>query len=245
MNYSTLYNEHGQYKALRDPNSLRRQCYEMEIAEWKLPNLLAILPSYFTPKSVVEVGCATGELIAKFPCNGSKVGVDISEENVKCARNRFPEIDFVDADINKIQLKADLVVLSDVVEHVPDDVDFLRSVGRCSNYVALHLPLEKALINLGRNYGPDDPAGHLRWYSFNDAKRIILEAGFEIVNMNILWFEEQSCYKQYLYLSRDVAHGGYRKIKRCVYDFVVAQRFLRRHVFPSHLFCFLRTKNER
>ena len=87
---------------------------------------------------MMEIGCATGELLAAFPGKVTKRGFDISPLNVAAARARYPDIDFVAGDFAQSDARADVVILSDILEHVPDDVGFLRAA-------SAHAPV--ALIN--------------------------------------------------------------------------------------------------
>ena len=77
--------------------------------------------------------------------------------------------------------KYDIILLSDIVEHIPDDLEFLKKVRDISSYVLLNLPLERSFKNRNRNYGEQDPSGHLRCYDKDMAVRLVNLAGFEIV----------------------------------------------------------------
>lgn len=47
-----------------------------------------------------------------------------------------------------------MVIVSDVIEHVPDDAGFLRSAAGLGQIVLVNLPLEDNWLNDRRNYGP-------------------------------------------------------------------------------------------
>ncbi len=88
--------------------------------------------------SVLEIGCATGELIAAMPIRpgGRRVGIDISEANVRAAQARFPDVEFRCGDFRELAgSRFDVVVLSDVLEHVPDDAAFLRDAAALADTV--------------------------------------------------------------------------------------------------------------
>ena len=75
----------------------------------------------------------------------------------------------------------DLIVLSDIIEHIPDDIGFLKLIREVSEYVVVNLPLEKSFKNRNRKYGIEDPSGHLRSYDKKLAKKLFNDAGFLMV----------------------------------------------------------------
>ena len=196
FDYKNFYNKQPDYEAFRN-DPLRR--YEYEIAvNWKADNLCKLIPKSLNFSNILEIGCAFGILLNKVSEKlviNDVTGIDISDENIKKAGQLFPRTFFFQGTVDNIQLllnaqnrgkfKYDLVLLSDIVEHIPDDIVFLRTVAEYSNYVLLNLPLEKCLRNLKRKYGINDPSGHLRNYDSNDAKILLDSAGFEVISSNI------------------------------------------------------------
>src|SRR3989442_946167 len=61
---------------------------------------LAALCKRLVPEggSVLEVGCSTGELIAELKAD-SVAGLDMSEEMIRIARQKYPDVHFAVADI--------------------------------------------------------------------------------------------------------------------------------------------------
>jgi 2-polyprenyl-3-methyl-5-hydroxy-6-metoxy-1,4-benzoquinol methylase len=81
---------------------------------------------------VLDVGCGIGFLAFDI-ANRSKAlvtGVDLDSNNVRIANSRFkhPGAFFIEADILSLELKEpfDVVILSNVLEHLPDRPDFLK-----------------------------------------------------------------------------------------------------------------------
>ena len=78
---------------------------------------------------VLEIGCGVGtqtKLIAEFVTKGSIVSVDISPKSIEAAKDRlrdYSNIEFFVADIAlydiNVGYKFDLIVLPDVIEHIP------------------------------------------------------------------------------------------------------------------------------
>jgi len=242
--FSQLYDQHEQYKALRRSESLRYQLYKIEVEQWKIPNLCAVIPPEFRYASIAEVGCATGELLAGFPSSGAHVrrfGFDISPENIGCAQQRFPGITFFDQDFRTVRLSVDLVALSDILEHVTDDLEFLKATKKLSRHLVLHVPLEKCWKHRARSYGAQDDSGHLRAYGEEDVMRLFSNAGFEVLRKRIAWFVEQPCHLEHLRLRRSTQLVSPSTMaKHFAYDSLLKIPWLRRRYFPKHFFCFAR-----
>ena len=91
-------------------------------AEW-LETLLEVLP---TGASVVELGCGNGTAeTQELARHASLVGVDLSEEQLRRARERVPEGTFVLGDLTTIDFEPaslDAVVAFYVFNHVPREL---------------------------------------------------------------------------------------------------------------------------
>ena len=82
-----------------------------------------------TGRSVLEVGCGTGDVLASLqPARG--VGIDISPEMISRARVRHPDLAFHVHDIvaGPLDDRFEFVVAVDVLEHVADLDGALRSM---------------------------------------------------------------------------------------------------------------------
>jgi SAM-dependent methyltransferase len=81
---------------------------------------------------VLDVGCGTGANIAAFSDRHDAVGVDPSPEGIRLARERFPEARFVEGTVpgagDDEARAADLILLTDVIEHVPDDFELTSGI---------------------------------------------------------------------------------------------------------------------
>ncbi|HEX2716459.1 MAG TPA: methyltransferase domain-containing protein [Gemmatimonadaceae bacterium] len=90
--------------------------------------ILAALVERLVPAAgglVVDVGCGTGANVAALAGRYRAVGSDTSRDGIALARERHPEVRFVlgeaPAAIADDVAAADVVMLTDVIEHVPDD----------------------------------------------------------------------------------------------------------------------------
>lgn len=76
-------------------------------------------------KRILEIGCATGDLLASLePEYG--LGIDISEKMIDIAREKYPWLNFVVADIGALNVndKFDYIILSNLLEYITDCWDF-------------------------------------------------------------------------------------------------------------------------
>ncbi len=90
------------------------------------------------PRSILDAGCGEGETIARLRdiLPAKVVGIDINQESINFARNRFPNLTFLVEDIYDIQYDAntfDLVLCLEVLEHLTDPAKALRSLNRVSS----------------------------------------------------------------------------------------------------------------
>lgn len=116
--------------------------------------------------TVIDVGCGTGANLASLADGYQTIGIDASAEAIELARQRFPGVEFhcgfAPDDLGARFAEADLVMLNDVMEHVPDDFSLLSSLVTAAKPGALFLitvPADMAL------WSPHDVAfGHYRRY---------------------------------------------------------------------------------
>jgi SAM-dependent methyltransferase len=93
-----------------------------------------LLEKYFSliippGQRVLELGCGLGDLLAAVkPAQG--VGVDFSPETLALSRERHPELEFHEADATAFRANEqfDYIVLSDLVNDVPDVQALLENV---------------------------------------------------------------------------------------------------------------------
>jgi len=82
-------------------------------------------------RSVLELGCATGDLLnAVHPSTG--VGVDSSSGMAAVARQQYPQLTFLNADVQSFRLNKhfDYVLASDLIGHVEDIQQTFRNAHR-------------------------------------------------------------------------------------------------------------------
>jgi SAM-dependent methyltransferase len=191
MDFEKFYDHQPDYIAFRNDPSKRVE-YEITV-DWKARQLEKAVAGSGPFKNILEVGCAMGILLNNLANRLSipeRSGLDISSANINVAKELYPDVNFIqgiiDDHANAITQslrisRFDLVLLSDIVEHIPDDLKFMKDVRGISTFVVLNLPLEKSFRTRNRKYGETDPSGHLRSYNEKDAIELIHSAGYDIV----------------------------------------------------------------
>ncbi|MEX2113474.1 MAG: class I SAM-dependent methyltransferase [Pirellulales bacterium] len=116
--------------------------------------------------TIVDVGCGTGANLAVLADQYDCVGIDTSSEAVRLAAGRFPQARFVCGaayEMPSILASAQLIMLNDVLEHVPDDFRMLSELlswAAPGTYFLLTVPADMALWS-----EHDQAFGHYRRYS--------------------------------------------------------------------------------
>jgi len=83
---------------------------------------LARIPTSNNP-NIIDLGCGRGWLTAELAKHGNAVGVDLSDTGINIAKRNYPQCHFKQMDIitEEIKDKYDVVVSSEVIEHLTED----------------------------------------------------------------------------------------------------------------------------
>lgn len=124
--------------------------------------------------SIVDVGCGTGANIAALAEDYSSMGIDPSADAIEFARRRFPHVDFfcgeVPEALGECGSGRHLFLLTDVLEHVPDDRGFLAALVDHLNegdLLLITVPADMALWSLH-----DESHGHYLRYDEARLRRV-------------------------------------------------------------------------
>ncbi len=138
--------------------------------------------------SVVDVGCGTGAILdALKPARG--LGLDLSPRMVELAKAKHPALEFRAEDIAQPAGVADppydYVLLSDVVEHLPDVDAALEGLkaygGPKTTYVATCInPLWAPIMHLAEALGLKLPEGDHQWIGLEDLRLMLERHGYVV-----------------------------------------------------------------
>jgi len=148
---------------------------------------------------VLDVGCGKGELAGDLATRGGAdvTGIDISRPSLEFARRRYPGVEFIEADVLTWEPPHDydVVVLSNVLEHIAPRVDLLRrlrSAVRPTRFL-IRVPSEERdwLVPLRKELGLphfSDPT-HETEYTVEQLRSELHEAGLGIAELEQRWGE--------------------------------------------------------
>jgi SAM-dependent methyltransferase len=124
--------------------------------------------------TVVDIGCGTGANIAVLADDYQCLGIDTSASAIAHARARFPHVEFVcgraPGDLGDRAATADMFLLMDVLEHVPDDFLMLSTLLAAARPGAHFLVTVPADLSLWSQH--DESFGHYRRYDLDRFQRI-------------------------------------------------------------------------
>lgn len=151
---------------------------------------------------VLELGCAEGELLAALsPHMG--IGIDFSSQMIETARQRYPNLTFIEADAHTVKLEDlpenmrepfDVIILSDLINDVWDVAVLLRNIKQfCSPSTRIianfHSHLWESPAQILQKYKAMTPRLRQNWFTPLDFNNMLFLAGYETVTSSheFLW----------------------------------------------------------
>jgi len=175
---------------LADEYFEKNPTWDMEDSPWKAERVAQILDSEgIVPDNICEVGCGAGKVLeslaTKYP-NTEFRGYDIAPaaskfwEQIDHPHIRFSLGNFSVIDNNHY----DVLLLLDVLEHVPDPHDFLSKVRERADYFIVHFPLDLSASSVLR----ESPlllvrrkVGHIHYFTKGLALELLNECGLDVI----------------------------------------------------------------
>ncbi|HEX6964344.1 MAG TPA: class I SAM-dependent methyltransferase [Gemmatimonadaceae bacterium] len=139
----------------------------------------------------LDVGCGEGHLCAQLAAAGWErvIGIDVSSSRIARARQRYPGIAFYDRPIGDIGIphgSVDLIVMDNVLEHLPDPPGMLRELYPYltpgGTLVLITPNMESGSFRLLGRYWTPELAPHAHVYLFTPSAitRLVLHAGYAL-----------------------------------------------------------------
>ena len=144
-------------------------------------------------RSICDLGCGNGHISGRLAALGYHVtGVDASASGIQIARSAYPGVEFVHALIDRdLSLgKFDLVISSDVIEHLYRPSDLLEAAEsqlKTGGHVLLGTPYHGYLKNLvlaatgklDAHFSALHEGGHIKFFSVNTLSKLMRAHRFE------------------------------------------------------------------
>jgi len=143
-------------------------------------------------QSICDLGCGNGHITGRLAALGYRVtGVDASASGIQIARRAYPNAEFVhaliDRDLNLGQF--DLVISSDVIEHLYRPADLLEAMAsllKPGGHVLVGTPYHGYLKNLvlaatgkmDAHFSALHDGGHIKFFSVNTLSKLMRGRGF-------------------------------------------------------------------
>jgi SAM-dependent methyltransferase len=139
---------------------------------------------------VLEVGCGTGYLLNGVT-PGYGVGIDISDEMIKIAKEKFPEMNFFVSDAENICLdeKFDYIIVSDLTGFLWDIQTFLKNLRKVCNdktriIISSYNYLWEPLLKLAEFLGLKQKQPVQNWLSMKDLIGLLELEEFDTIKVD-------------------------------------------------------------
>lgn len=154
--------------------------------------------SSFTNKTILDIGCGAGTVSLYLANQGANiVGIDISRKAIDSCKKSAKALKLKDKtqficntiEQVKFRRKFDVIICSEIIEHIPNDKAFLKRIHKLLkkngllilSTPSINAPLYK--IGLAQNF--DKRVGHIRRYSRQQVSDLVKKSGFTIEEVKL------------------------------------------------------------
>lgn len=136
---------------------------------------------------MLDLGCGGGWFTAQLAQLGEVTGLDLSEAAITMARSRFPTVTFISGNLYESLLPTehfDLVVSQEVIDHVPDQTEFVDRVAsflKPGGYLILSCANKFVMDRLEPGQFPTQPPEHIQQYLSIRGLRRLLRPHFRLI----------------------------------------------------------------
>jgi len=151
-----------------------------------------------TNDTVLDIGCGNGVVAYDVARKAKKViGIDIDENKIRDAKKNFllGNLEYICGDILSwdFSQEFDVIILSNVLEHIEDRINFLKKIRSLGKLFLIRVPMiDRSWVvlykkELGIDYRLDKT--HQIEYTFNNFKEELEKAGLEVKDYSIQFGE--------------------------------------------------------
>ncbi|MEO7960475.1 MAG: methyltransferase domain-containing protein [Ginsengibacter sp.] len=160
-------------------------------SKWKAKIIKDLLEkNRLHPNKITEVGCGAGGILEalsdKAGTDAQFSGYDISLHAIKMARQRETKnLKFYNEDFLIKEIHTDLLLVIDVVEHIPAYYEFLQNIKSKSDYFVFHIPLDLSCRTIFKPHvlqQQREAVGHLHYFTREMVLWFLKDTGYEILD---------------------------------------------------------------
>lgn len=154
---------------------------------WKAKKIAKIIDLCRVPhKTFCEVGSGAGKVLfelSKMYKESKFSGFEISPQAFEMSLSFSSDrVEFHNRNISESDMRYDILLLIDVFEHVPNYLDFLKTLKTTANYKIFHIPLDINVLSVLRNglVQARKDVGHLHYFTKETALATLVDSGYNI-----------------------------------------------------------------
>lgn len=178
---------------------IQNPTWDREDSPWKAQQVISLMrKNGLTPSMIAEVGCGAGGVLAElrlvYP-GAALFGYDIAPDASRFwSQYNSLNIHFTVGDFLKLDNQHfDVLLLLDVIEHVPDPFDFLSRLHGRATYYIFHIPLDLSVLSVLREQPllhVRSKVGHIHYFTKGLAISMLEETGYTILD----WYYTGAAY---------------------------------------------------
>lgn len=144
-------------------------------------------------KTVAEIGTGTGAVLLNLRQLAKRdevkwYGYDIASSPLaKAAASAPPGVEFHCQDLLHLDAYFDVLIIADVIEHIPDYMKFAADCRQKATFKVYHIPLDIHAMAVVRDSfdEPRKSVGHLHYFTENTALATLRDTGHEIIDTRL------------------------------------------------------------
>jgi SAM-dependent methyltransferase len=171
----------------------RNATWHVEDSPWKASQIARMIQKHsMRPATIAEIGCGAGAILHELSRNAALGqarfrGYDISPQAIALCQQRADDrLEFICQDLLTLDSSHhfDLLLVIDVLEHVPNYMGFLEQCRVKATHKIYHIPLDIHVSSVirGTFLRARQSMGHLHYFSAESALATLRDTGHEIVD---------------------------------------------------------------
>ncbi|WP_273277812.1 class I SAM-dependent methyltransferase [Methanothrix soehngenii] len=205
---SKIFDESIRDLYIKDEYIKKNPSLHEEDSEWKIHKIIPLVDMLIKKNyinsyeiNLLDVGGGAGLILKEisnyiesfYKIRVNRYALDLSPGMLAVQGKNNPNAQLLNEDICRTSLRnkeIDIVLMIDVIEHIPNSAKALQELGRISRFAIFKVPLEDSLISNIWNFlkqgkprqNAIDTIGHINIYNSINLKRLIEKNGGSILN---------------------------------------------------------------